>query len=179
MLSCRQLVNNLRSYQSEIGYMSGVGKNRDHINPTGSFSMTKVAAIPVGGALAVQARFKPWSDRTRSFYDVTIIFNGLEFVDQQDETHDFGIEVTPGKVMWCAKPSYASTPVQIGCFCQDYRHTFFWWDKRVNSYAGYDFPPYRRKTTTRGRRNLRGTPSLCKHALAMIKSLGQSGFVIP
>lgn len=170
----------MRSYEREVGYYgSGVGQKRAQINPTASFSMTKIAAIPVGEALAIQARFKPWSDFTKRFYDVTIIFNNLEFVEQQDETHDFGIEVTPGKVLYCPRPSYTSTPVQIGCFCEDFHHTFFWWDKRVNSYAGYDFPPYRRKTTTRPKRNLRNTPSGCKHFIAVVKSLSASGFLAP
>lgn len=163
---------------------AGTAELRDKVNPTSSFGVTKVVPSPnLGNILAVQYRFNPLTDKSRSYYDSTIVFHGLEFTQTKDDEHPVGIEVFPGQVVYMAKPSFENTDVSVLCLCADYYYTWWYYTMRKRSHAGVALPAYTRKTAPppvgMPFRNSSRSPGICKHLLRMTRDLRQKGFLEP
>jgi hypothetical protein len=66
---------------------------------------------------------------------------------------------------------------KVRCNCLDFYYRFAFHNAGDNSLVGKAPPLYQRKTTTRPPVNPTAVPGLCKHLLALVLSLQQSGLV--
>ncbi len=180
MLSLRNLVTNWSSYTYD-------GRPRTQVNDVASFSLSKIAPIPAFDSIALQFRFLPFSDQSRTFYEVTFLFHEVSYQDEKDELHDLGIQIMPGTVQYIQRPSYSLTPCAVGCMCADFCWTWAHYvNDRGSGAAALSYYPstgYIRKTPPppRGRpwRNPNRTASICKHLMIAGRQLSQRGFLRP
>jgi len=179
-LSLKRLVDNWTSYSYN-------GKPRQQVNPVASFSVSKLAPIPAFDAFAVQFRFLPYSDTSRTFYEVTYLFHDITYVEEQDAEHDLGVEIVPGTVRYINRPSYTRSPVQVSCMCQDFAFCFaVALDRRDSLAANLSYYPsagYIRRTppppSGRPWANEKMVPTICKHLLRSVRTLSQKSFIQP
>jgi hypothetical protein len=179
-LSLRSLVNNWPLYRYD-------GRPRAQVNAVASFSVSKIVPIPMFKAIAVQFRFLPYSDISRSFYESTFLFYDITYQDEQDIDHDLGIEIVPGTVKYIQRPSYSQSPCAVACMCLDFAYSWALSLEQRGSGAAnisyYVSHNYVRKTPNpplgRPFRNPLAVPSICKHLLRSSRALSQRNFLRP
>ncbi|MDK1290187.1 hypothetical protein [Pseudoalteromonas umbrosa] len=114
--------------------------------------------------------------KSSSRYSAVIMFQGVEFADSRRGSFSLPFEVN-GKRVYVEKPKMSKHDVRIRCSCTDYTHTWAWWNNKHDALFGKKFPPYRRKTNNRPQRNKVKQPGMCKHLLALIERLRNTGII--
>src|SRR5271165_5893402 len=86
-------------------------------NPTAMTKIQTLAAIPVGNIFVCEARFRPLTELDMPFHQATIVFHEMEFVLEKDNEHSVTVELEPGKIVYCNRPSIMKNTVRIRCTC--------------------------------------------------------------
>lgn len=96
----------------------------------------------------------------------------VRFLEVEEDSS--GIKLGKYKV----HPISVDTDVQVRCTCEDFNHTFAWYNLKDGSLYGPKPAKYKRVPgSTRPPRNPEKTPGLCKHLMALFAQMYNKGII--
>jgi hypothetical protein len=115
--------------------------------------------------------------KSNSKYTNVIVFQGVEASQRQRGKFVLPFDVS-GTRWYIEKPKAGSHNVRVRCSCVDYVHTWAYWNNQKKALFGSKYPPYSHKTNNANlERNKKHEAGLCKHLLAVVQQLRDSGIV--
>lgn len=115
--------------------------------------------------------------KSGSKYTNVIVFQGVEASQRQRGKFVLPFDVS-GQRWYIEKPKAGSHDVRVRCACVDYTQTWAFWNKESKALFGSKYPPYNHKTNNANlERNKKHEAGLCKHLLAVVQQLRDTGVV--
>lgn len=145
-------------------------------NPVGKVEFASVKAVPRNKQLIFKFETRA-KTKGRAKYPQTIIFNKVQFSEEQTKDTPLRVSIPNGGFIFASKIKADENPVSVRCTCEDYYYMWWYHDNVNKAHAGPKMPPYVRKTPlppARGAypvRNPDEAPGLCKHLIACFKYL--------
>lgn len=156
-------------------------RKRQHVvSPIQITQMEFVPAVPSNvlqcNATAVSNNPEQDTPGPKTYYP-QILFNGMTF-EQESTPDNVTLKTANNKEVNVVPIQLSDLTCKVRCTCLDFYYRFAEYNYGDDSLLGKKPPPYQRKTTTRPDANPTKTPGICKHVMAAILKLRDSGLIV-